>query len=520
MALTEPTLANNNEAMDGQAENRADDSASAGKNLDGEHLDVVIVGAGISGIDAAYHLQRDCPNKRFALLEREESFGGTWKIHTYPGARSDSDLYTFGFSWKPWTGVPLATADEILNYLDEALDEQNIRQHVQYQQELRSADWDSATKCWQLACVDLKTGQPYRLTCAFLWMCQGYYRHSGGFAPTFPEQDLFQGRLVHPQQWPDDLDTKNKRVVVIGSGATAATLIPAIAKDAAHVTMLQRSPTFFAPRPSDTELAQQLRPLGLPDDWFHEIMRRSFLLERERIDKMSFEDPDRLRGELLAAAQAYLGEDYDLDPDFIPSYRPWQQRIAVVPDGDLYGCIRNGQAAVVTDHIQHFTETGIALKSGRHIEADVIVSATGLNLSVLGDIPFSLDGKPVDFSEAWAHRGILFSGVPNMAWIFGYLRNSWTLRADLVSHFVCRLLNHMTEKGVAEVRAELRAEDKDMPKRLLIEPENFNAGYIQRSIARFPKQGDREPWVFSQDYALEKTEIPNADLDDGTLLYS
>ncbi len=500
--------------MDSRPENLPDDAVALR-----EHLDVAIVGAGISGIDAAYHLQRDCPGKRFALLEREDSFGGTWKIHTYPGARSDSDLYTFGFSWKPWIGVPLATKDEILKYLDEALDEQDIRRHVRYQQELQSADWDSAKQHWRLTCLDLETGEPYLLTCSFLWMCQGYYRHKQGYAPRFPEQERFQGRLVHPQHWPDDLDTSGKRVVVIGSGATAATLIPAIARRSEHVTMLQRSPTFFAPRPTDPELAQQLRPLDLPADWFHEIMRRSFLKERDQIDKMSFEDPDRLRGELLAAAKAYLGEDYDLDPDFIPSYRPWQQRIAVVPDGDLFKCIRVGKASVVTDQIERFTETGIALKSGKHLEADIIVSATGLNLSVLGDVPFSLDGAPVDFSETWAHRGILFSGVPNLAWVFGYLRNSWTLRADLVADFVCRLLNHMAETGAAVVTAELRPEDQDMPKRLLVEPENFNAGYIQRSIAHFPKQGDREPWLFTQDYLYEREVISNADLDDGTLNY-
>ncbi len=501
--------------MDSQPERLPKDSTATAR----ERLDVVIVGAGISGIDAAYHLQRECPGKSFTLLEREDSFGGTWKLHTYPGARSDSDLYTFGFSWKPWTGVPLATADEILKYLDEALDEQDIRRHVRYRQELKAADWDGAAQCWRLTCTDMTGGETYSLTCSFLWMCQGYYRHDAGYAPSFPEQDSFRGRLVHPQHWPDDLDTEGKRVVVIGSGATAATLIPAIADNAAHVTMLQRSPTFFAPKPTDPELAQQLRPLGLPDHWFHEIMRRSFLRERDQIDKMSFQDPDRLRGELLTAAQAFLGEDFDLDPDFIPSYRPWQQRIAVVPDGDLFKSIRAGKASVVTDHIERFTETGIALKSGRHLEADVIVSATGLNLSVLGDIPFSLDGVPVDFSETWAHRGILFSGVPNMAWVFGYLRNSWTLRADLVSDFVCRLLNHMDEKGATEVRAELRPEDQEMPKRLLIEPENFNAGYILRSIDRFPKQGDREPWIFSQDYSLERVEIPKADLEDGTLIY-
>ncbi len=484
-----------------------------------DHFDIVIVGAGISGIDAAYHLQKDCPGKSFTLLEKAESFGGTWLLHRYPGARSDSDLYTFGFSWKPWTGVPFASAGEILDYLNEAIEEQDIGRHIRFRQQVLSADWDSENKHWTLRIADGETGEEHALTCNFLWMCQGYYRHSKGFMPDFPGQARFEGKLIHPQNWPETLDYKDKRAIVIGSGATAATLIPAIAEDCQHVTMLQRSPTFFAPKPSEPDLAKLLKPLELPDAWFHEIMRRSSLLESQRVTRLSFEDPDSLRRDLLAAAQAYLGEDFELDPHFTPHYRPWQQRIAVVPDGDLYKCIRAGRVSMVTDHIETFTKTGIQLKSGDHLEADIIISATGLNLSVLGDISFALDGVPVDFSSCWAHRGILFSGIPNLAWVFGYLRGSWTLRADLVSDFVCRLLNHMAETGADVVTPELRAEDRDMPKRLLIEADNFNPGYITRSIDSFPKQGDRAPWIFTQDYSYEKEEIPAADLEDGTLVY-
>ncbi len=486
---------------------------------DCQHLDVVIVGAGISGIDAAYHLQKDCPGKSFGLLEQHESFGGTWLIHRYPGIRSDSDLYTFGFSWKPWTGVPLATAKEILTYLGEALEEQDLTRHIRYGQSVQAADWNSEEKRWRLTCLDKASGETWQITCGFLWMCQGYYRHDKGHRPEFPGMADFQGELVHPQNWPDDLDYHDKRVVVVGSGATAATLIPAIAEDCAKVTMLQRSPTFFAARPAVPELAQKLKPLKLPDAWFHEIMRRSFLHERSFFTRLALRNPEGVREELLAEVKAHLGEDYPIDPHFTPEYRPWQQRIAVVPDGDLFQWIGAGKADVVTDEIERFTETGIALKSGKTLEADIVVTATGLTLSVMGEIPFSKDGAPIDFSSCWAHRGILFSGVPNLAWVFGYLRNSWTLRADLVSNFVCRLLKHMDEKGVQAVTPQLRPDEQDMKPRLLVEPENFSAGYIQRSIARFPKQGDRAPWTFSQEYDLEKTEIPEADLEDGTLIY-
>ncbi|MEQ8651448.1 MAG: NAD(P)/FAD-dependent oxidoreductase [Kiloniellales bacterium] len=485
-----------------------------------QHLDVIIVGAGISGIDAAYHLQRECPDKSLALLERKASFGGTWRLHRYPGIRSDSDLYTFGFGWKPWTGVPLATAEEILTYLGEALEEQDLARHVRYGQSVQAADWDSDGQRWILTCQDHATDEIWQITCGFLWMCQGYYRHEEGYLPEFPGIETFEGEVAHPQTWPEDLDYKGKRVVVIGSGATAATLIPAIAEDCAAVTMLQRSPTFFAARPKVPELAKLLKPLKLPDEWFHEIMRRSSLHERSTFTRLALNNPEPVREALLAEVQAHLGEDYDIAPHFTPEYRPWQQRIAVVPDGDLFKGIREGKVEVVTDHIERITATGIALRSGRELEADIIVTATGLTLSVMGDIPFSKDGDPIDFSSCWAHRGILFTGVPNMAWVFGYLRNSWTLRADLVSAFVCRLLKHMDDKGCRTVTPALRSDEQQMQPRLLVEPENFSAGYIQRSIAQFPKQGDREPWIFSQEYDLEKKEIPAADLEDGTLVYS
>jgi cation diffusion facilitator CzcD-associated flavoprotein CzcO len=484
-----------------------------------EHFDVLIVGAGISGIDAAYHLQQNCPGRSFALLENQDSFGGTWKTHTYPGIRSDSDLFTFGFGWKPWSGPPIATADEILEYLDEALDEHDIRRHIRYRHEVRNAVWSSETKQWSLEVACLDSGEIVRFTCEFLWMCQGYYRHSEGYTPDFPGMERFQGEIVHPQTWPADLDYKDKQVVVIGSGATAATMIPAMADDCAHITMLQRSPTYFAPRPNRNELAEQLRELDIPDAWTHEIVRRSILHEQNIITRRSFEEPEGLKKELLDAARLFLGDDFDIDTHFTPSYRPWRQRLALIPDGDLFQGIRAGKASVVTDEIESFTEKGIQLKSGKLLQADIIITATGFNLSVLGDVEFTIDGEKLDFAECWGHRAMMFSGVPNMAWVFGYLRTSWTMRADLVAQFVCRLLNHMTGKGVTTVTPELREEDKDMPALPWVDDENFNAGYLMRSIHLLPKQGDRVPWSHSQDYYAEKDELPNADLDDGTLVY-
>ncbi|MDP6565852.1 MAG: NAD(P)/FAD-dependent oxidoreductase [Alphaproteobacteria bacterium] len=484
-----------------------------------EHFDVLIVGAGISGIDAAYHLQQQCPAKSFVLLENQESFGGTWLTHKFPGIRSDSDLFTFGYKWKPWSGPPIATAEEILNYLDEVLDEQDIRRHIRYLHQVRTATWSGEDKCWTLEVTGADGGESRRFTGNFLWMCQGYYRHSEGYTPDFPGMERFQGPIVHPQTWPEDLDYKGKQVVVIGSGATAATLIPAMAGDCAHITMLQRSPTFFYARPNSNEVADMLRQLDIPEEWTHEIVRQQILKDQQEITRRSFEDSDALKDELIAGAKAYLGEDFDVDTHFTPSYRPWRQRLAIVPDGDLFKGIRAGQASVVTDQIETFTERGILLTSGRELEADIIVTATGFNLSALGDIDFTIDGEPLNFADCWAHRGILFSGIPNMAWVFGYLRTSWTMRADMVAGFVCRLLNHMAEKGADVVTPQLREADKDMPALPLVADENFNAGYLVRKMHIMPKQGDREPWIFSQDYYSEKDEIPAADLDDGTLIY-
>ncbi len=483
------------------------------------HVDVLIVGAGISGIGAAYHLKTLCPDRSFALLENQDTFGGTWSTHTYPGIRSDSDLFTFGYGWKPWSGPPIATADEILKYLDEVLDEHDLRRHIRFGHRVEAAAWDSRRALWTLTVRERASDRVRTFTANFLWMCQGYYRHEEGYLPDFPGMDRFAGRIVHPQTWPEDLDYRDRKVVVIGSGATAATLIPAMAPDCAHITMLQRSPTYFFAAPNRNDVANMLRGLKVPEAWVHEIARRKVLSDQKTITRRSFEEPEALKRELLAGARAYLGDSTDIETHFNPDYRPWRQRLALVPDGDLFRAIRSGKASVVTDRIESFTETGIRLASGDHLEADIIVSATGFHMAVMGDIPFTVDGETVDFSQTFGHRGILFTGVPNMAWVFGYLRTSWTMRADLVAGFVCRLLNHMREKGVDTVTATLREEDRDMPALPLVDAENFNAGYLMRGLPRMPRQGDRAPWIFSQDYYTEKDEIPAADLEDGSLVY-
>jgi monooxygenase len=485
-----------------------------------EHVDVLVVGAGISGIGAAHHLQERFPGKSFAILDALEARGGTWWTHRYPGVRSDSDLFTFGYKFKPWRGASIATSEEILSYLDEVIDEDGLAERIRYRHRVTAASWSSEDQRWTVEVNREDTGESLRFTTGFLWMCQGYYDHSQPYRPQWEGQDRFGGQVVHPQQWPDDLDYTGKRVVVIGSGATAATLIPAIAQTAEHVTMLQRSPTFFFARPRTHELAETLRLLEVPDEWTHEILRRAYIAEGDEVTRMSFESPDELRTMLIDAMRAQLPEGFDIDKHFNPSYRPWQQRLAVIPDGDLFTALREGKASVVTDTIERFTETGIRLAAGEELEADIVVTATGFDLSVFGGVAFTVDGEPVDFSERVTWRGVMISGVPNMAYVFGYFRHSWTLRADLVSEFVCRLLAHTEAQGASVVVPALRPEDADMPLRPWADPENFNSGYVMRSVHLMFKQGDQEPWTHLLEYAQERTTLPAADLDDKSLLYS
>jgi monooxygenase len=496
-----------------------DSATLGGTDTAVEEIDVLVVGAGISGLGAAYHLGQQHPGRSFVVLDALDGFGGTWRTHRYPGVRSDSDLFTFGYRFKPWKGAPLAGAGEILDYLGEVIEENGLDAHIRYRHRITAASWSSDHRRWTVEVTRDDTGEQLRFRTSFLWMCQGYYQHAQGYTPDWPGVEEFTGRIVHPQQWPEDLDTAGARVVVIGSGATAATLIPAIATDAAHVTMLQRSPTFFFVRPNTNELADTLRQLDIPDEWTHEIVRRKVLHDSAEITRLSFEDPEGLRELLVGSIRELLPEGFDVERHFSPSYRPWQQRIAVVPEGDLFTAISGGKVSVATDRIDTFTPTGVRLGSGEELEADIVVTATGFDLSVMGGIAFDVDGTPVDFARTVTYRGLMFTDVPNLAYVFGYFRSSWTLRADLISDFVCRLLTEMDRRGATMVTPALRAEDADMALGPWVDPENFNPGYMMRSMHLMPAQGDREPWRLLHDYLVERDVLPAADLDDGTLQF-
>jgi cation diffusion facilitator CzcD-associated flavoprotein CzcO len=484
-----------------------------------EHFDVLVVGAGISGVGAGYHLKTQNPKKKFVILEAYDTFGGTWHMHKYPGTRSDSDLYTFGYRYKPWVGPPIASREEILKYMEEVIAENDLAAHIRYRHKITSASWSSTKKRWTVKAERLDTGELLTFTAKFLWMCQGYYKHAEGYTPEWPGMDTFRGQIVHPQTWPEGLDLTGKKVVVIGSGATAATVVPAIAGKCEHVTLLQRSPTYFIPARNENVLADELRMLGVDEVWIHEIVRRKYLFEQAEFTRRSFEDSELLRNELLEGVKACLPEGYDMR-HFTPSYRPWQQRVAFVPDADLFEGIKAGLASVVTDHIERFTKKGILLKSGRELEADVIVTATGFNLSVLGGIPFEVDGKPVNWADTITYRGMMFTGVPNLVWVFGYFRASWTLRVDMMGDFVARLLKHMDAKGAKQVEVALRPQDHNMEILPWIDEDNFNPGYLARSMDQMPKRGANPEWAHTQNYWKEKDELPLVDLDAPEFRYS
>jgi cation diffusion facilitator CzcD-associated flavoprotein CzcO len=486
---------------------------------EGEHFDVVIIGAGISGVGSACHLLRQCPGRSFVILDALESFGGTWVVHRFPGARSDSDLYTYGYSFKPWTGGAIATADEILEYMGEVIEENGLAPHIRYRHRVTGAKWSSGPNTWEIDVTRTDSGEKLVFTARFLWMCQGYYRHREGYTPRWPGMDRYEGRLVHPQHWPADLDYTDKDVVVIGSGATMATLVPAMAPQCAHITVLQRSPTYYFPAVNRDELAATLRDIDVPEDWVHAIMRKKFLHDQEILVRLAKEEPELIKMELVNGVRQLLPPDFDVDRHFTPTYRPWQQRLALVPDGDLFKAISSGKVSFVTDEIVTFTEKGLELQSGGELTADIIISATGLNLSILGDIPFAVDGVPLDPAGTVTYRGIMLSGVPNLAWVFGYFRVSWTMRSDLVGEFVCRLLGHMDELGVTRVTPYLRPDEVDEARQAWFDPQDLNPGYLMRSVHLMPKRLDKPQWRHTQDYWHEKDELPAADLDDGCLRF-
>jgi cation diffusion facilitator CzcD-associated flavoprotein CzcO len=486
---------------------------------DAGHVDVLIVGAGVSGIGLAHHLQEHFPERTFVILDAHDTRGGTWLVHRYPGVRSDSDLFTYGYRFKPWRGPSIAAGGEILAYLDEVIDEYDLGQHIRYRQRVAAASWSTENRCWTVEVTRVDTGEQLRYSAQFVWMCSGYYNHGKPYRPTWKGMDRFQGAVVHPQCWPDDLDLAGKRVVVIGSGATAATLIPAIAQQVEHVTMLQRSPTYFFARPRTDELAVTLRELNVPEEWTYEILRRKSMKQTNLLARMSQEAPRALHAFLMESIRPMLPAGFDVETHLTPRYRPWQQRIAVVPDGDFFAPLREGKLSIVTDTIETFTEQGIKVSSGEEIPADIVVTATGFNLSVFGDVAFTVDGEPVDFAEHITWRGIMLDGLPNLAYVFGYFRHSWTLRVDLVADLLIRLLTNMCDKGATMVVPTLPPEEADMQRRPWSDPENFNPGYVMRMQHLLFKQGDHEPWTHLLEHEQEREILPEADLDDGTLIY-
>ena len=485
-----------------------------------EEFDVIVVGAGISGIGSAYHLQSQCPEKTFVILEAKDGFGGTWHTHTYPGVRSDSDLYTFGYRFKPWVGPPIATAAEIRKYLNDVIEENGLDRHIRYSSAIAKCAWSSAEKKWtvETRATDTAPARTYR--CNFLWMCQGYYDHANPYLPDWPGVDSFAGELIHAQTWRDDLDYAGKQVVVIGSGATAATVIPAMADKAAHVTMLQRSPTYFFCYPNRSDLVDRLRAIGVDQETIHRCARLDYLNNLKMLDRRSREEPEVVFEELKHLIRQYAGEDFDFAPHFTPSYRPWQQRLAFIPDGDMFVKMKEGKVSAVTDRIARFVPEGIELESGARLDADVVVAATGFKLLVMGGIEFAVDGKTVDWSQTATYRGMMFSGVPNLVWVFGYFRAAWTLRVDLLGDFVCRLLRHMDDNGSRQVDLVVPGNPGEEPLMPWIEGENFNPGYLIRDMDKLPKRlGERPEWRHTQDYWREAEEIPAIALDGTEFAY-
>ncbi|MFT4568685.1 MAG: monooxygenase [Saprospiraceae bacterium] len=479
------------------------------------HFDVLIIGAGISGISAAYYLQTDSPNKNYKILEGRGRLGGTWDLFKYPGIRSDSDMYTLGFAFKPWID-PKAIADgpSILRYLDETVAEFGIDQHIEYNCSVTSASWDSRTSLWTLEVIDGVKDIIMQYTCNFISMCAGYYNYDKGYTPDFPNMDKYQGVLIHPQIWPQDIDYTDKNVVVIGSGATAVTLIPELAKKATHVTMLQRSPTYIASGPDEDKIANWMNR-WLPSKLAYSISRWRKILFQRFSYAIARKYPKTMKRLLIKGVKKELGEGYDIEKNFTPNYNPWDQRICLVPNGDLFEAIKDGSATVVTDHIESFTDKGITLKSGDELECDIIVSATGLELKFMGGIDFYIDGVLVDFSETVSYKSLMFSNVPNLSLAFGYTNASWTLKCDLSNQYVCRLLNHMDAHGFTEACPRQNDPTLEMAPWL-----DFTSGYIVRYIDNLPKVGNKGPWQLQHNYLHDRKMIIKGKVDDGYMEFS
>jgi cation diffusion facilitator CzcD-associated flavoprotein CzcO len=483
-----------------------------------EHFDVVIVGAGLSGIGAAVHLREQCPAKTFVLLEARNTIGGTWDLFRYPGVRSDSDMHTLGYRFKPWLDAKaIADGPAILEYVKEASREHEIDRHIRYRHRVKKAAWSSEKATWTIEVEKVDAGETVAFTCNFILMCAGYYSYRGGYTPEFSGRERFKGPIVHPQKWDESLDYTGKRVIVIGSGATAMTLVPALARTAAHVALLQRSPTYVVSRPDQDRIANFLRKV-LPTRWAYAITRWKNVDFQQRVYRKTRTDPEFVRNRLLKMVREELGPDYDIATHFTPRYNPWDQRLCLIPNSDLFEALKSGRASMVTDQIDTLTEKGIRLKSGIELEADILVTATGLNLAILGEAQVSVDGETIDFSKTWSYKGLMYSDVPNLVATFGYINASWTLRADLTSEYACRLLNHMDARGAKQVTPRLRPGDAHMQQRPWID--GFSSGYVRRAMERFPRQGDREPWVNPQNYRSDKAMIRRGEIEDGVLQFT
>jgi cation diffusion facilitator CzcD-associated flavoprotein CzcO len=480
-----------------------------------DHLDVLIIGAGLSGIGAACHLQEKCPGREFAILEARDCIGGTWDLFRYPGVRSDSDMFTLGYSFKPWTGSKsIVDGRSILTYVREAAREHGVERKIRFNHRVKRASWSSAEARWTVEVERGPSREPVRLSCSFLLMCAGYYSYAGGYAPHFPGIARFKGRIVHPQDWTADVDYAARRVVVIGSGATAVTLIPELAKSAAHVIMLQRSPSYVVAWPDEDRIANFLRR-WLPAKAACSLTRWKNVLRGMYFYRICKRDPARARRMILDGVRAQLGPDYDIATHFTPRYNVWDQRLCLAPNGDFFQSIRDGRTTVVTDELETFTEAGLKLHSGREIEADLVVTATGLNLQVLGGAEIDIGGRPVNPATTISYKGVLYSDIPNLASVFGYTNASWTLKADVICSYVCRLLNHMEQHGYRQCTP--RITDPTLQR---LPPVDFTSGYFQRAMDKLPRQGSHEPWRIYQNYVRDLIALRFARVDDGVLEFA
>ncbi|MEC9392892.1 MAG: NAD(P)/FAD-dependent oxidoreductase [Pseudomonadota bacterium] len=480
-----------------------------------EKFDVLVVGAGISGIGAGYHLQKKCPGASYVVLEGRDKIGGTWDLFKYPGIRSDSDMYTLGFRFKPWKEQEaIADAPSILNYLNETVEQFNIKEKIRFGKYVRNATWSSSSSSWTVDVEDKSTNEITQLSCNFIFMCSGYYSYKEGYTPEFKGIEDFKGDVIHPQEWDENYDYSGKKVVVVGSGATAVTLVPEMAKKAGHVTMLQRSPTYVVSAPEKDKMANNLRKY-LPLKLSYLIIRWRNILRQQYYFRLCRKYPQGVKRAIIREVKKALGSDYDVEKHFTPDYNPWEQRMCLVPDGDLFDQIRKGNASVVTDHIDKFTEKGILLKSGKEIITDIIITATGLNLEMLSNINLTVDNKPIDISQTITYKGMMYSGIPNFASTFGYTNASWTLGADLTSEYVCRVINHMKKKNYNVACPENDSNVETDPDYL-----NLTSGYIKRAQHIFPQQGKESPWRNNQNFLKDVFQIRYGRIDDGEITFS